>query len=153
MFEKMRNAKRELTAEEAKEILARGEYGILSTMGPDGYPYGVPVSYVFDGEKIGFHCAADAGKKLENIMFNAKVSFTVVGDTEVLPEKFSTRYESAVVFGTARKAEDKKAVLKKLIEKYSPDFMESGMDCIERAAEKTGVYEIEIVHMTGKARR
>ncbi len=33
--------------------------------GEDGYPYGVPVNYVVDKDKIYFHCAKDAGHKVE----------------------------------------------------------------------------------------
>ena len=39
MNEKMRRKDRETTEERAYEILKNGEYGILSTIGEDGYPY------------------------------------------------------------------------------------------------------------------
>ena len=38
MNEKMRRKDRETTEERAYEILKNGEYGILSTIGEDGYP-------------------------------------------------------------------------------------------------------------------
>ena len=44
MNEKMRRKDRKTTEERAYEILKNGEYGILSTIGEDGYPYGVPVN-------------------------------------------------------------------------------------------------------------
>lgn len=153
MFHKMRNFKRELPKEEVMELLKNGEYGILSTVGGDGYPYGIPVNYVYTENKIGFHCAPDAGHKLENIKFNSRVCFTVVGDTEILPSKFSTKYESAVVFGTVHEAEDKKKILELLVDKYSSQFKKEGMEYISRSAGKTGVYVIEIEHVTGEGRR
>lgn len=153
MFHKIRNFKRELPREEVTELLKKGEYGILSTVGADGFPYGVPVNYVYSDNRIGFHCAMDTGHKLENIKYNDKVCFTVVGNTEVLPSKFSTKYESAVVFGTAHEAEDKKEILELLIHKYSPQFKKEGMEYISRSADNTGVYVIEIEHVTGKGRR
>lgn len=64
MFYEMRRKDRLLTEKEAKEILSEGEYGVLSTIGEDGYPYGVPVNYVYLNDSIYFHCAADVGHKL-----------------------------------------------------------------------------------------
>ena len=44
MFEAMRRKERQITGEETEEILKNGEYGIFSSVGEDGYPYGVPVT-------------------------------------------------------------------------------------------------------------
>ena len=81
MNHEMRRSDWRLAEDEAKQILVQGEYGILSTIGEDGFPYGVPLSYAYDGEKIYFHCAADVGHKLENLDFSNKACFTVVGKT------------------------------------------------------------------------
>lgn len=154
MNHKMRKSEREISKEEAMEILVSGEYGILSTVSEDGTPYGVPVNYGVKDEKIYFHCAKDAGHKVENIRHEKRVCFTVVGNTSVLPSKFSTKYESVIVFGTAREVvAGKEEPLMTLIKKYSADFQEKGMRYIESDAEKTGVYEITIEKITGKARR
>ena len=154
MFREMRRADRALDIDEVNMILEKGEYGVLSTIGENGYPYGVPVSYFYKEDKIYFHCAAGVGEKLENIKINSNVCFTVVGDTDVLPSKFSTKYESVIVFGTASESvEDKQIALEGLIDKYSKGFEESGMKYIASAMDKTGVYEIKIDHMTGKARK
>jgi len=150
----LRRADRGLSTEQAAEILQRGEYGILSTVSADGQPYGVPVSYAFDGEAVYFHCAPE-GHKLENLAANPRVSFCVVGATEVLPDKFSTRYESAIVFGAAWElaGADKHAGLTRLLEKYSADFMEKGETYIQQDIEKTRVFKIELDALSGKARR
>ena len=67
---KMRRKDRETTEERAYEILQNGEYGILSTIGEDGYPYGVPVNFAVEGNKIYFHCAPNLGLKLKNIEYD-----------------------------------------------------------------------------------
>ena len=59
MFAEMRRQDRKLTREEAETILRDGQYGILSTTGEDGYPYGVPVSYAYENGKIYFHGTCD----------------------------------------------------------------------------------------------
>ena len=153
MNHEMRRSDRRLAEDEAKQILMQGEYCILSTIGEDGFPYGVPLSYAFDGEKIYFHCAADVGHKLENLDFSNKACFTIVGKTQVLPEKFATKYESVVVFGTVTPASDKLASLELIRAKYSPDFEEQGKKYAKAAESKVAVYELRILEFTGKARK
>ena len=43
MFRKMRRFKQELSREECIEILKSEPRGVLSVMGEDGYPYGIPM--------------------------------------------------------------------------------------------------------------
>ena len=95
---KMRRKDRQLEDADTIDVLKRNQYGILSTVDKDGMPYGVPLTYIYDGGNIYFHSAVE-GHKLNNISFNKKVSFCVVGPTKILPEQFSTRYESAIAFG------------------------------------------------------
>ena len=150
----MRRDDRALTSEQATEILQKGEYGVLSTVSADGQPYGVPVSFAFNGNALYFHCAVE-GHKLDNLAANPRVSFCVVGATEVLPDKFATRYESAIAFGSAREltGDEQHAALTRLLEKYSTNFMEKGEKYIESDMPKTRVFKIEIESMSGKARR
>lgn len=153
MFKEMRRKDRQITIHEAKLILENGEYGIFSTY--DGqFPYSVPVNYVYFNDCIYFHCAKE-GHKLTNIELNPNVSFCVVGRTKLLPEKFSTIYESAILFGRASlvEGEEKRNALLELINKYSPDFIESGIEYINRTIDSTNVVKIEILHLTGKARK
>ena len=154
MFREMRRHDRALSAAEAETLLAHGEYGVLSTSGEGGYPYGVPLSYAYVDGVVYFHSAM-TGAKLDNLAVCDKVSFCVVGRTQTLPDKFSTEYESVVVFGraTAVTGEEKQKALLALVQKYSPDFLESGKAYIERAAAKTNVIKVAVEHMTGKARR
>ncbi|MDZ5016887.1 pyridoxamine 5'-phosphate oxidase, partial [Clostridium perfringens] len=93
MFKEIRRKDREIEGSQVIEVLKKCEYGILSTVDENGYPYGVPLSYVYANDSIYFHSAVE-GHKLENIKKNDKVSFCVVGQTDVLPDKFSTKYES-----------------------------------------------------------
>lgn len=155
MFQEMRRSDRKLNEDEVGRILAGSEYGVLSTTGTNGYPYGIPVSFVTVDGKICFHCALNAGSKAANIEQDAKVCFTVVTDVETLPDQFSTRYKSVVAFGQAELCdqERKAEVLKRLIGKYSKGFEEKGSKYIAAMADKTAVYEITIDHITGKGRK
>ena len=150
----IRRSDREITIQEAKDILDNAEYGIMSTVGKDGQPYGLPLSYVYKNECIYFHCAI-SGHKLENIEHNSKISFCVVGKTKVLPDKFGTEYESAVVFGVASEVNgaERHDALLWLLEKYSSDFIKEGKRYIDQKDKATKVFKIEINHISGKARR
>lgn len=154
VFKPMRRNDKAITEVEILELLKQGEYGVLSTIGENGYAYGVPLSYGYKDGNIYFHGATE-GLKLENLAYNNKVSFTVVGPTEVLPSAFSTNYESVIVFGTAEflEGEEKIEGLKVLLEKYSPDFMENGMKYIRNDESKTKVLKIKVEQVTGKAGR
>lgn len=153
MYRDMRKIERQLDTSEADHILLNGEYGILSTVNEDGTPYGVPLSYAYADGIIYFHCAKDVGHKVDNLEHQPNACFTVVGSTEVLPAKFSTKYESVIAFGKVQKAADKLLGLRLLVEKYSPDFMEKGRVYAESSLETVAVYELVIDHMTAKGRR
>jgi nitroimidazol reductase NimA-like FMN-containing flavoprotein (pyridoxamine 5'-phosphate oxidase superfamily) len=152
--EAMRRIDRALPESEARELLRKGEYGILSALSADGRPYGVPLSFSYAGDAIYFHCALE-GRIVDALKVNAAVSFCVVGKTEVLPEKFSTKYESVIVHGTAAEisGDEKYAGLMELVKKYSPGFIEEGSQYAKRDGGKTRVYKLTIESMTGKARK
>ena len=154
MEKPLRRADRAMALDDAQSLLARATYGVLSTVGSDGVPYSTPLSYVYADNRIYFHCAHE-GRKLDNIAAHPTVSFCVVGHTQTLPREFATQYESVVAFGSACTVggEEKRAALLHLLEKYSPEFMVSGMKYLEGKFVETTVVRIDIDHLTGKARR
>lgn len=150
----VRRKDRELSIELATKLLTEGEYGFLATASPDGQAYGIPLNYIFKNNCFYFHCALE-GHKLDNIRANNKVSFCVVSKARVIPEKFTTEYESAVAFGMASEVqgEEKHGALLSILEKYSPDFIEEGKKTIDKYIKMTTVIKIDINHITGKARK
>lgn len=154
MHHELRRKDRGLAESMARDLLERGEYGILSTCGSDGQPYGIPLSYCVMNNAVYFHCAVE-GHKLENIAADSRVSFCVVGATEVLPDQFATRYESVVISGRATEAFDKEKqqALEGLQAKYSPGFRAEGLNYIAASWSKTRVIRISIDGICGKARR
>jgi hypothetical protein len=154
MRREIRRKDRAILLHEAIEILASGEYGVLSSVDSDDQPYGVPVSYRLIDDAIYFHCFPE-GHKLDNIAHNEKVSFCVVGKTEVLPDKFSIKYESSIVFGRATELfeTEKSIALLGFLKKYSPDFIAEGMKYIDASFDKVRVYKISIDSISGKSRK
>lgn len=121
MKHEMRRAKQRLPLEESLAILEKGSSGVLALW--DGEePYAVPLSYVYSGGKLYFHCAR-AGRKLEAIRACPKASFCVVAADDVIPEKYTTAYRSVIVSGPLRILEDEAEMvpaLRLLAEKYNP---------------------------------
>ncbi len=154
MFREMRKKNRQVTNEEAIDILKNGSNGVLSVYGDNGYPYGVPVSYSYDDGKIYFH-GFITGHKLDGIKTNEKVCFTIVTKDEVQAKDFATNYESVIVFGKAKIINDKDAKIPpkmKIAEKYSKGYEKEAMEYIEASMKGFCIVEITIDHITGKRR-
>lgn len=105
MFREMRRKRQLLPTEESVSILEKMTSGTLALHGDDGYPYAVPVSYVYADGKIYFHTAVK-GHKVDAIQTNGKVSFCVVEQDDVKPAEFTTYFRSVIAFGKARILED-----------------------------------------------
>ncbi len=153
-MKKMRRHDRAISEKEALNLLNEAEYAVLSTVDENGDPYGVPLNFCVVEGCIYFHCAAE-GRKIYNILSNRSVSFCVVGDTQVLPGKFSTKFASTIVSGDSEEVFDleKQLALEGLLKKYSADFMDKGKKYIVEVEEKTRVFKITIKELTGKAHK
>jgi Predicted flavin-nucleotide-binding protein len=151
MYREMRRLDRKMDDAAARFLLENGEYGILSTLGESGFPCPVPMNYVYYNGAVYFHCAGE-GQKLDNIRSCPKASFCVVRDAEVVPEVFSTRFESVVLYGNCSEVSgaEKREALIALIQKYSPAFMQKGMACVDSEKESVSVLKLSILEITGK---
>ena len=153
MFREIRLKDRVIGDDKTIDIIKRGSYGVLSTIGEDGYPYGVPLNYTYFNNCICFHCAME-GHKLDNIDFNNKVSFCVVTKSDVLANEFDTDYESVIAFGKAIVIADdteKKDILLSVLDKYSAGYLKAGNTYMKKYWDETKVIKIKIEHLTGKA--
>jgi len=147
----MRRNDKAISLEEAEELLHKHDVGIFSTVDQEGQPYGVPVNYVYSNKKIYFHCALE-GYKLDNIKANNRVCFTIYGGNEIIPQRFTTTFESVVVFGKAEVVEEaeKLEALQLIVERLSPGFEKEGMEYISRSGNATLVVKIDAEHISGK---
>ena len=151
MFREMRRIKNKMSQENAVIILRNGEHGTLGTISDNGYPYTVVVNYVLFEGKIYFHSAKE-GHKIDNIISNSKVSFSVVGEAKIVKETFTTNYSSVTLFGNAKVIPNNKVILFEFIKKYSDGFLSEGKKYIDESSDIPVLVEIDIVHITGKER-
>ncbi len=149
MFLKMRRSKSVMNEDETYEFLKHCREGVLGTIGINGYPHTVPLNYVLFNNKIYFHSAKE-GLKLLNIKINSNVSFTVFDNVKIIEEKFTTNYQSVIVYGKAKIIPADKEILIELIKKYSDKFLKEGIAYVEKDFDSTILVEIIIEHITGK---
>lgn len=151
----MRRKDREMGEEFALNVLKNCEYAFLSMNLDDNTPYCIPISPVLEGKSIYFH-SAKAGTKTDILNKRNNVCVTCVGKTNLVPEKFTTEYESAIAFGKAYEITDDKSkidALKLICEKFAKSNMENFNDAIERSLAITAIWRIDIESITGKRKK
>lgn len=151
-FRPMRRKRQELTNNECEEILLKSTAGVLSVLGDEGYPYGVPISYVFAEGKLFFHSAV-AGHKIDAISKYEKCSFTIIEQDEIHPDEYTTYFRSVIAFGRIRKLESMEDIihgLKLLGEKYNPGDHVGLQHEIDKSLSHVAVLCMEIDHLSGK---
>ena len=153
MFREMRRNNQELSKEAAEAILSRGTSGVLSLLGDDGYPYGVPLSYVYRDGKIYFH-SAKAGHKIDAVQRNPKASFCVIDLDQVVPGEFTTYFRSVIAFGKVEilsEPEEIRRSLRLLADRYSSSEPEENIQKEMRdGLPRLYMLCLTIEHMTGK---
>lgn len=152
MFRKMRRKTQELSFGECEAILNSCTSGVLAVSGDEGYPYAVPLSYVYSDNKIYFHCAK-SGHKLDAVEKCSKASFCVIAKDDILPEKYTTLFKSVIVFGKIRvlkTAVEMEEPIKILTRKYVKNEEQDIMQEFLCAKENMYMLCLDIEHISGK---
>ena len=155
MQRNLNKSNRQLPQNETEELFAQGHHGILAVNGEEGYPYAVPVNYVYLDGKIYIH-SAQYGYKMEMIEKDPKVCFSAILRSEIVPERFTAKFESVVATGKISLVEEegeKRRALETFIKRFSPDYYENGIKFINASFDKVAVLRIDVEEITGKAYR
>ena len=151
MFRELRRFKQQLPREECMRILREQPRGILAVLGDEGYPYTVPLNFVYDNECLYFHVARE-GHKLDALKRCDKASFCVLEQKELSDDGWSFYWNSVVAFGRSSEIADdkeKEEKLRLLGQKYFPSEEMVESDIAKNAA-RCVVIEFRIEHLTGK---
>ncbi len=151
----LRRKDREMPEAFALSVADKCEYAVLSVTDADGNPYCVPVSIVREGMTLYFHSAKE-GFKAEAMRKHPKVCVACVGDTRLVPEQFTTEYESAVIRGIAYEVSDeteKRKALRLICERYAPSNMGGFEKAVSESLSRTAIWKIEITEITGKRKK
>ena len=125
MFRKMVRDRQQLSKEECEQLLQQEKRGVLSVLGDDGYPYGVPMDFVYLPERgtICFH-GSRKGHKQDALAACDKASFCVYDAGTPIEGDWALRVRSVIVFGRVRRIEDpalKEDVCRRLCRKFTDD--------------------------------
>ncbi len=149
----MRRNKQQLTQEECRRILKSEVRGVLSMIGDQGYPYGVPINFWYDevNNKIYFHGGRE-GHRIDAIKGCDKVSFCTYDKGTRSDSRLGLDYRSVIVFGRIKIVTDQELtirVCRKLGEQFpfGSDYIENE---IKNFAQYVMVLELLPEHMTGK---
>lgn len=153
MFRPMRRIKQQLSKEECIKILNGEPRGVLSVMGEEGYPYGLPMDFFYDPESghLFFH-SARSGHKIDALRKCDRVSFCVYDRGFRHEEEWALNISSVIIFGRVVFMEDQDRIagmLRRLGLKYTKD-----VGYVEREIRTSGpqalCFELIPEHMTGK---
>ena len=151
MFKPLRKPEREMSKEFVEAILDGADYGVLFLLTEDGYPYGVPVNFVYHNNAIYFH-GGKAGLKYTSALSHPKACFTIVTKHLVLPKQYTTAYQSVIAFGTISFVEDKDEATQVFCDKFVGPHKEEAKRRINAGLDYMALYKFEIEHITGKER-
>ncbi|HQL47488.1 MAG TPA: pyridoxamine 5'-phosphate oxidase family protein [Holophaga sp.] len=148
----LRRKDRAVPEAEAWGILQRADWGVLSTVGADGWPYGVPLNHVVVEGRVYAHAAA-TGHKLDNLAAEARASYCAVSEAEVRPANLATRYASAILFGRVRlvtEAAEREQALRALAERFAPGETAALDKSLVHEGPRTAVLRLDVERITGK---
>ena len=151
-FREMRRKRQQLSDEESIGILQQATAGTLALLGDNGYPYALPISYVYADGKLYFHSALE-GHKVDAIRNCDKASFCVIAQDEIHPKKYTTYYRSVIAFGRIHIIEnenEKLATARLLGNRYNPNDEESLQKELEHGFARMLMIRFDIEHLTGK---
>lgn len=140
--------------DEIDTVLSQCKRGTLSTASADGVPYGIPLNYFYIKNECAlyFHCAKK-GRKLDNIIKNNQVSFSVVDYELINEEHYVTNYRSVIVEGIAEiitESDEKRRLLSLLCDSLLPTATRNKNEVIEKELNYVNIVKISIVKFSGK---
>lgn len=148
----MRRKRQQLSNEESVAILQNATSGTLALLGAGGYPYAVPLSYVYNDGKLYFHSAL-AGHKVDAIKNYDKASFCVIASDEVKPQQYTTYFRSVIAFGKIQIVDNEQqrlAAARLLGNRYNPGHDDELQKELDKGFKQMLVICLDIEHLTGK---
>ena len=153
MFRAMRRFKQQISEEACVRVLREQPRGVLSMIGDDGYPYGIPLDHWYSeaDNRLYFHCAK-VGHKIDAITACDKVSYCVMDAGFRREGEWALNINSVVVFGRMRIVEDedkKREICTNLVRRFTDDedYLQKEL---ANAFPRVSCLELAIEHMTGK---
>lgn len=153
MFRQMRRFKQQISKEECIKILKEQPRGVLSLIGDDGYPYGIPLDHWYCEEdgKLYFHGAKER-HKIDAIKACDKASYCVMDQGFKKDGEWALNINSVIVFGRislVEVPEKAKIICTEICRKFTDDEAYLQHE-LEHAFPRVQCLELTPEHMTGK---
>ena len=153
----LRRTDKAMTAERVDDVLQRGVCGRLATVSVDGWPYVVPLLYIWKNPVIYFHTAAARGHLWQNIERDTRACFEIDEAGQVFAYgRFEcdtgTSYASVIAFGRialVQPAEQRVWFFDELMKKYAPDI-EGRPKSFYPRLHQIEVFALTVERLTGK---
>lgn len=153
----LRRADKQMSEARLQDLLTRGYCGRLATVGADGFPYIVPLLYVWMDGKIYTHNTRAPGHLRANVDANPHACFEIDEPGEVFGYgRFecdtAISYSSIVAFGSVVVVDDraeKDRFCRALIDKYSGHVSGRPKSFFPRL-DLIAVYAMTVERITGK---
>ena len=149
-----RRKDRTLDPQEAEKIFDAVEYGYLTLVSDDEYPYSIPVNFAKVGKSAYIHCAPE-GRKLDMISRNPHACLSAVSRADVVPEKFTLSYASAMAFGKiyiCRDDSERLFGLRANAKKFCPHLEDKAESYIQKSFGRTFVLRFDFEGISGKCK-
>lgn len=153
MFRELLRKNQQLSKEECIELLKNETRGVLSVLGDDDYPYGMPMNHWYNEEdgNLYFHCGK-VGHRLDALAKHDKVSFCVYDRGYRKEGEWAWNVKSVIVFGKIQIIDDMEQIADittKLSYKFTQDEEYIRKE-IEQAGPRTLLLQLVPEHICGK---
>ena len=153
-FRALTRAHRALSREDSLLLLRTEKRGVLSVLGDNGYPYGMPMNHWYNDADgcIYFHCGKQHSHRLDALRACPKVSFCVMEQGEARDGGWALTVKSVVVFGEITILDDAALVAdisRSLCHKFTQDEGYIQKE-IQAFAHETLILKLTPAHMSGK---
>ena len=141
-----------LSQEEAIAIVDENQFAVLCLNDPAGRPYGLPMDYVRQGNSLYFHGSKE-GRKVNSMKATPWACAVIIGENEIVPNKFGRKYKSVIVEGGIElidEPEFKRKVMTWVVKRKSPDYFEKGLTVIKKMLDRVLVYKMNMETVSGK---
>lgn len=153
MFRELNRIKQKLSMEKSIAILQQEPRGVLSVIGDDGYPYGMPMDHWYNDVDgcLYFH-SNKKGHKVDAMNRCSKASYCVYDQGFLREGEWALNIRSVIVFGRIEIVEDYNtamAIVRQLSLKYTDDIAYIDRE-IQQSGKNTLVFRLVPEHITGK---
>lgn len=153
MFRELTRIKQKLSMEETISILKQEPRGVLSVIGDDGYPYGMPMDHWYNEADgcLYFH-SGKKGHKIDSMNRCSKASYCVYDQGFRRDGEWALNIRSVIVFGRLEIVVDydtAMAITRQLSLKYTDDIAYIDRE-IRQSGKNTLVFRLVPEHITGK---